>query len=276
MGSTIAIVIATYNGAATLAACLDSIAGQVLRPAQVIVIDGASTDGSVDILAARSDVISHWESAPDRGIYDAWNKALPYVEADWVWFLGCDDNLAAPQTIAQLASDLDRLTPATGLVYTRVAMIGGTGRQTEVIGRPWPDTEPALSYRMSVPHTGLLARRAIFEAIGGFDPRYRIAGDYDWFLRAMQQSEVAFLDKVTVHAGDMGISGASATQLKTVREFGAILDSQGRRKPPQWYWLLAKVWLKSSLAGALSPRTMGRLVDLYRIMTFRRPRMSSR
>ena len=274
--TTVSIIIATYNGAATLAACLDSIASQTRRPLDVIVMDGASTDGTVDILARRSDVVTHWASAPDKGIYDAWNKALPHVRGDWIWFIGCDDELADPETIAWAEDELGQFPADTGLVYTRVAMIGRNGRTTEIIGRPWAESEAALAYGMSVPHTGLLARRELFETIGGFDSRYRIAGDFDWFLKAMQRSKVAFLDRITVRAADTGLSGASATQLKTVREFGAILDAQGRRKSARWYLLLAKVGMKSRLSQMISPRVMGWLVDAYREATLRRPRMSSR
>lgn len=273
---TIAIIIAIYNGASTLDDCLDSLLNQTVRADQVVVQDGGSRDGTVDILQRRAEELTHWTSVRDNGIYDAWNKALAHVTADWIWFIGCDDKLATQETVAWLKTCLAGVKEDVGLVYTQVAMVSISGQVSETVGQPWLKTQRALRYRMSVPHTGLLARRELFMTVGGFDPEYRIAGDYEWFTRAAKQTETAFFARTTVLAGDAGLSGGAATQVATVREFGKVCDTQGRSKPPAWYWLYASAVTKVSLQKLFGPRIQSLLVDGYRVLTLRRRRGAAR
>lgn len=271
---TIAIVIATYNGGATLEACLDSLSAQSVRPSEVIVQDGGSTDDTCAILARRSREITTWTSEPDDGVYDAWNRALRHVTADWVWFLGCDDQLASPDTVARVSSALLSVGDAR-LVSSRVAMVDGAGDVVEIIGSPWAVAQRSIGFRMSVPHTGLLTHRSLLGS-NPFDVQYRIAGDYEWFLRASGDAEVAFLDMVTVHMGDAGLSGRTSMQIQTYREYGRILHALGRPRPLQWRFLLATAWVKSLLQQVLGTAAQSRVVDAYRVLTFRRPRRRSR
>lgn len=273
---TIAIVIATYNGAATLDACLDSLVAQQTPVDEVIVQDGGSRDATVDILKRRAEQLTYWTSVKDSGIYDAWNKALAHVTADWIWFLGCDDNLAETDTVHWLKSVLAGVPADVGLVYTRVAMVTAAGVVSEVIGLPWEETQRTMRYRMSVPHTGLLARRELFTTIGGFDPAYRIAGDYEWFTRAAQHAGVRFFPTTTVMAGDAGLSGGASTQVATVREFGKVCDTQGRPKPLAWHWLHATAVMKVRLQKLFGPRVQSLLVDGYRVLTLRSRRGAAR
>jgi GT2 family glycosyltransferase len=273
---TIAIVIATYNGASTMDDCLDSLLNQDVRADEVVVQDGGSRDGTVDILERRAAQLTFWTSVRDNGIYDAWNKALAHVTADWIWFIGCDDKLSSADTIAWLKAHLTTVQEDVGLVYTQVAMVTSSGQVSETVGQPWIKTQRALRYRMSVPHTGLLARRELFTTVGGFDPEYRIAGDYEWFTRAAKTTATAFIPRTTVLAGDAGLSGGAATQVTTVREFGKVCDTQGRAKPLAWHWLYASAVTKVRLQKLFGPRIQSLLVDSYRVLTLRRRRGAAR
>lgn len=75
----ISVIVAVYNGEKTLQHCIDSVSNQAYPHKELIIIDGGSTDGTVDILRADNDKIAYWESEPDKGIYHAWNKALDHV-----------------------------------------------------------------------------------------------------------------------------------------------------------------------------------------------------
>jgi glycosyltransferase involved in cell wall biosynthesis len=97
----VSVVVAVFNGVDTLQRALDSLFAQTYRDWELVVIDGGSTDGSVAILERASDRISYWVSEPDRGIYDAWNKALSRLRGQWVVFLGADDYLADRSVLAR-------------------------------------------------------------------------------------------------------------------------------------------------------------------------------
>ena len=87
----ISVIVAVYNGQATLKQCLDSVTQQTYENTELIVIDGGSTDGTVDLLRANQEKIAYWISEPDRGIYNAWNKALTQARGDWICFLRSEE-----------------------------------------------------------------------------------------------------------------------------------------------------------------------------------------
>lgn len=89
----ISIIVVTFNAAATLQKCLDSIYSQIYPEIKIILIDGKSTDETVNIIKANTEKIFYWKSEPDHGIYDAMNKALLQIKTEWVYFLGSDDKL---------------------------------------------------------------------------------------------------------------------------------------------------------------------------------------
>ena len=83
------IIVAVFNGAKTLERCIDSVVQQTWPYKELIIMDGGSTDGTVDLLKRYDSKIKYWESRPDRGIYHAWNKALDHAEGEWICFIGC-------------------------------------------------------------------------------------------------------------------------------------------------------------------------------------------
>jgi glycosyltransferase involved in cell wall biosynthesis len=87
----ITVIVAVFNGSATLRRCLKSICSQSYSNQELIVMDGGSSDDSVKIIQQNSHRIAYWESKPDRGIYHAWNKALSHATGEWICFLGSDD-----------------------------------------------------------------------------------------------------------------------------------------------------------------------------------------
>lgn len=89
----ISIVTVVFNGASTLESTIISVINQNFIDLEFIIIDGGSTDGTLDIIKKYEDKITFWQSEPDRGIYDAMNKGLEKANGEWLMFLGCDDLL---------------------------------------------------------------------------------------------------------------------------------------------------------------------------------------
>src|SRR6478672_9493040 len=122
----ISVVIAVRNGAPTIQHALDSVFEQTME-AELVVIDGASTDDTSDILARNANRIAYWVSEPDRGVYEAWNKGLAHVTGDWIQFLGADDTFHAPDTLARMASVLDDVEDRYRLVYGTIIIVRADG-----------------------------------------------------------------------------------------------------------------------------------------------------
>jgi len=116
--------VAVLNGAEKLQRCIDSVTNQTHPYKELIIIDGGSTDGTVDILMANDEKIAYWESKPDRGIYHALNKGLVKTRGTWICFLGAEDPFASDSTLETIALHLianeDRF-----LVYRKVLIKGG-------------------------------------------------------------------------------------------------------------------------------------------------------
>lgn len=113
----ITIVVCTFNAAAHLQGCLTSLAAQKGPGVHILVMDGGSTDATLDIVRKNSDTVDRHVSEPDGGVYDAMNKALGQISGGWVLYLGADDRLM-PHALARLAQVMDGLpTNAQAVLY---------------------------------------------------------------------------------------------------------------------------------------------------------------
>ena len=98
----VSIITAVYNAAPTLEECLLSVRSQSYRDVEHIVIDGGSTDGSVEILQRHSSLLAYWVSEPDSGVFDAWNKGLSMATGEWIAFLGAED-VFTPRCVVEIS-----------------------------------------------------------------------------------------------------------------------------------------------------------------------------
>jgi NAD(P)-dependent dehydrogenase (short-subunit alcohol dehydrogenase family)/glycosyltransferase involved in cell wall biosynthesis len=222
---SVSVIVAVLNRAETLQRCLDSVFQQQQPGIQLIVMDGESTDGTLDVIRSNESLIDHWESAPDNGIYDAWNKALKYATGRWVCFLGADDYFLDKKSVGDLVrvgeeEDAD-------LVCGRVWYVDANGHRRFTLGSPFEWKRMKRSH--SIAHTGMLHRRQVFDRCGSFDPNMRIAGDYDFLLRLGPEVRAAFLDRVYLAMGDAGVSSRNLVEaLREVRTIQARHSEIGR------------------------------------------------
>ena len=233
----LSIVIATFNAAGTLRRCLDSVLAQTFTDWEIVIADGASTDGTQDILASYGDRIGHWHSRPDGGIYDAWNQALSHARGEFVCFMGADDAWLEPRSLERLFSapralDAD-LISSQGLVWTAAS------QQRTRFGSVWDYDR--LGRRMVVCHPGLVHRRTLFDTYGTFDTGYRIAGDLDFLLRLPRNLRTVHVAEDTILIEGEGISRRKT--LARLREQRLILSRCDRYGPVRAYlaWL-DKLW----------------------------------
>lgn len=175
----ITIITATFNAAEYFPGTVESIRNQTYKNAEWIVIDGASNDGTVDLIRQNEDVIDYWMSEPDGGIYDAWNKALLKATGTWLIFIGAGDNLSDGwlETVASSSEVPD-------LIYGDCLMCSADG-QRRFLRRlsSWDVQRKKLLRAMTLPHTGMAHHHRLFASGARFDPAYRFAGDWEFLRR---------------------------------------------------------------------------------------------
>lgn len=196
----VSVITVVRNRASHIEETINGVLSQTYANVEYIVVDGASTDGTVDILRRYDDRIDYWVSEPDAGIYDAMNKGLDLVtdpEA-YVIFANADDRLASPSAIARAVE----LGKGAELIYGKMRL--SDGEATAVMGRQVKTSDLA---RETLCHPATLMRRKLFDSVGRFDTSFRIAADYDLIVRCFQHPvESRFVDEII---SDMRMGGIS-------------------------------------------------------------------
>lgn len=262
----ISVIIAVYNGARTLQQCLDSVTQQEYPYIELIVVDGGSDDGTVDLLKANHNKISYWISESDSGIYHAWNKALVHATGDWVCFLGADDFLWNERTIADIATDLQRLPPNVRVAYGQIMLLTHEGNRIHPLGDPWDKAKERFRHVMSIPHQAVMHRRSMFDLNGHFDQSFRIAGDYELLLRELKAADAVFLPNQIVTGMRIGgISSDPKNSLKALNEIRRAQRMHGQRLPGRvWLAAVLRVYLRTIMWRLLGEKTSNKVIDTIR------------
>jgi glycosyltransferase involved in cell wall biosynthesis len=175
----VSIITVVRNGEDTIQATIDSVINQTYPHIEYIVIDGKSTDNTVEIIKNHTDNIAYWVSEPDRGISDAWNKGILAAKGDILTILNAGDTLASDYVANMVANmDIDRAM----LCYGDVDKVDESGQILKtVIGQFTPHS---LSDRVGFLHPGCFATKKAYELVGLFNLKYRLAMDCDWIFRS--------------------------------------------------------------------------------------------
>ena len=184
----ISIITITYNSAKTLPRALESVQSQNYDDIEHIIVDGASTDGTVELIKAyanaqftmhNSQCTIKWISEPDGGIYDALNKGIRMATGDVIGFLHSDDAFYSPDSVAQIAAAF--ADGKVDVVYGDLQYCHG-----DKVTRRWVSNAfnpRALKYGWMPPHPTLYVRRKVYQEVGEYDAWFRISADYDMILR---------------------------------------------------------------------------------------------
>jgi glycosyltransferase involved in cell wall biosynthesis len=218
----VTVITAVLDGVGTMKHCIESVLGQDYPNIEHIVLDGGSSDGTVDVLRQYDDRIALWRSEPDLGIYDAWNKALTEARGEWISFLGADDEFLPGAVSAYM--ELAAKNPHAEYLSSKVKMIHPSG-YVRILGSPW--TWRRFSKNMCTLHVGSMHRRTLFDRLGRYDTSYRIVADYELLLRAREQLKTAYMPVATAVMKAGGVSGSRKTLEETAR---AKVQTGGRNR----------------------------------------------
>jgi glycosyltransferase involved in cell wall biosynthesis len=222
------IVVAVLNGQNYLERCLNSVLEQQYSNRKLIVIDGGSTDGTVEIIKKYQADLVWWVSEPDQGIYDAWNKALPHIENGWVLFLGADDILYSSDVLTLAADLLQFADPAIRVAYGRVSVVDEQDKPLAMKGVSWKVAGKSFTSIMTLPHQGVFHHSSLFQKVGNFNSELKIAGDYDLLLRVLPEQPPLFLENLIVASWRIGGTSYDVdTSLLVAREFSLVRRLNG-------------------------------------------------
>lgn len=170
------IIIPTFNSANTLRRALDSIISQTLKDWEVLIMDGVSTDPTLDIAKSYNDNRIHIFSEPDNGVYDAMNKGIDNASGEWLYFLGSDDYLLNKDVLNQIFSHIPE----------KCDVFYGDVKAPQLDERHYGEWSiENLPYNRC--HQAIFYRKDIFNKTGLYNLKYPVLADYalnlQWFFR---------------------------------------------------------------------------------------------
>ena len=226
----ISVITVCYNANSTIEACLRSVAEQTHTDIEHIVIDGQSSDGTIDTVRGYPHV-SMLISERDRGLYDAMNKGLDKSTGDYVIFINADDRFSTETTLAEVVQAIQR-DPGGDVYYGSLEVRPSHG--APFVFRPPPPAEaPELMICGCLPHQSTLARPAVFAKTGRFDLRYRYHADYDWFLKVLADPTID-VRPLDIVIGSYQEGGVSSRLADGQPEVFAIQNQSPLYATPEW------------------------------------------
>lgn len=264
----LSIITITYNNAEGLRRTIQSVQAQTFRDFEHIIVDGGSTDGSVEIIRQYADneairpenskadnlasspnhlITSSpitWISEKDRGVYDAQNKGIRLAHGEYCYFLNAGDTFCNEHVLElifkPLTFNLSPLTSTPDILYGNEIIVDGNGKRVGIARGVKNPTFVDL-YNSCMKHQASFIRRSLFDKYGMYDADMRICSDFDWFFRV-----IAFHDDVTLQYKDVNIAYFENTGLSyhspelCTHERQQILDRYMSKRMQRDYAMLGK------------------------------------
>jgi glycosyltransferase involved in cell wall biosynthesis len=186
---TVSIITITYNAERFLERTIQSVIKQQATNYEYIVVDGGSTDGTLDIIKRYETYITTWISEPDRGLYDAMNKGLHRARGEYVWFMNAGDTLHDSQTLASLLTTIKKRS--ADVYYSDALFVQNDGTPVGLRSQVTPHVlPPNLTWRdmalgMKVCHQAFIVRRSIAPDY----PLNNLSADLDWEIRCLKAAD---------------------------------------------------------------------------------------
>jgi glycosyltransferase involved in cell wall biosynthesis len=269
-----AVVTVVFNGAEALEATIHSVLSQSYKNFEYIVIDGGSTDGTLDLLRKYEHSIDYWVSEPDKGVYDAFNKACRLITGEWTIFLGAGDVLHDESVLESMSETVSRVSAEIEIVYGKVCLTDSRNRPFETLNRPWEQMRDRWQGGRPVfpHHQGIFHRRPILAGKNPFDTTYRIAADSKVFYDSMKRATPVFADLTIATSTLGGLSTDPKYYVANIEEIVRINREMGFANFGHELWFSRKSAFKYALYKIGGDKLAKRCVDIYRKLTGRRPK----
>jgi glycosyltransferase involved in cell wall biosynthesis len=257
----ITVITISYNEVTTIEQTIKSVIGQTGVRLEYLVIDGGSKDGTVDHLMSYDHHIDFWLSEKDSGIYDAMNKGIAQAKGEWLFFLNAGDKILDGGLRKLLALSIEH--KHAEIITGRINIFDFLGSNLAFIHPNVVCDSNLLKYSCCIAHPATLVRSSVFKKIGPYDTDYRIAGDYEFWLRALKNKIIFHFDKLIVSDfNGNGLSSRREFYLKNLKEtlkarvhYGYISAHQARLQYSKNYMIFfAKNLIRLVLGAALTKK----------------------
>lgn len=181
----ITYITVVYNRINTLPRCAESIWNQSYDNVEYIIIDGGSTDGTVEWIKQHEEYIDYFISQKDKGIYDAMNKGISVASGRYICFINSDD--MCKEDAAQKVADIC-ISNKPGLVAGRRELLNENGEIVQETDLPRYTMENGVLFPLPIHHQSVYAQAALFEKLGYYDTTYTFIADYKWEITAVKEA----------------------------------------------------------------------------------------
>lgn len=252
----ISVITIVRNGQPFVAQTIHSVISQDYPNLEYIVIDGGSTDGTLDVIRSNAAGITRWISEPDSGIADAFNKGVHLAGGDYLLTLNADDALADNGVLRRVAeaivhSDYPVIFYGDGNILER-----HTGKFLHRVVIPF--SEKLIRQGHMLPHPCMFTHRSYFEKYGDFDTSFRIAMDYEWLLRGVLRERVVHSPLLVTNIRSGGIS--TRNRKKVIDEIVRAQKKNGLLPSP-----VAAFRLKAYFMARYMARSVLEMLGLYAV-----------
>jgi glycosyltransferase involved in cell wall biosynthesis len=175
-GSKLSIITVNYNNGPGLLKTIESVRSQSFHDFEYIIIDGGSTDNSVSVIRDNLDIIHHWVSEKDKGVYNAMNKGIKIATGEYCYFLNSGDYLWKGDVLERIFLN----NSDEGIIYGNMIHGGKDIEEKSVEQLSFYDF-----YTGSIYHQAAFIKRALFDKVGMYDEQYRVVSDWEFFLKAI-------------------------------------------------------------------------------------------
>ena len=226
----VSLLLTTYNSAQNLPITLESIQSQTYKKIEVVIVDGASSDATILLIeqfAKNTDLEVKWVSEPDKGLYDAMNKAYRMCTGDIIAV--CNDRLCDKDAVALLVDAIEKSGKDCIGAHSDLVYVEG-----ERIVRTWHMGQGSIRRGWMPGHPTLFLKREVYEKYGEYDITYRCAADYEFMVRFLkdEKNKLAYVPKVLISMFYGGTSNAGLRNyLVSFKEGYMALRTNGVKHP---------------------------------------------
>jgi len=179
----LSIITVVYNGAETIEKTIRSVIHQTYPYIEYIIIDGASKDGTQQIIEQYQDKITYWQSKPDKGLYDAMNQGLQRATGEYVWFLNSGDCIIH----SQIAENIFSFDATSEVFYGETLLVDSNDVEIGLRRKKTPEKLTWKSFKngMVVSHQAIIVKRNL---AGLYNTNYKFSADFDWALQILKKA----------------------------------------------------------------------------------------